>query len=167
MLRTINDFVQIWSRELEGTQKIFKHLTDRSLGQQVDPQGRTLARLAWHITQNVREAMESMGLDPVGPAGHEPIPPSARAIFKAYSDSAIALLEQVKKNWTDETLAQKDAMFGEQWERGFTLMALVFHQIHHRAQMIVLMRQAGLDVPGLYGPARQEWAAFGKTPPAV
>ena len=33
--------------------------------------------------------------------------------------------------------------------------------------MTVLMREAGLDVPGIYGPARQEWAAFGMQPPSV
>jgi uncharacterized damage-inducible protein DinB len=33
--------------------------------------------------------------------------------------------------------------------------------------MTVLMREAGLDVPGVYGPARQEWAAFGMQPPSV
>jgi hypothetical protein len=33
--------------------------------------------------------------------------------------------------------------------------------------MTVLMRQAGLEIPGLYGPARQEWAAYGMTPPTI
>jgi hypothetical protein len=33
--------------------------------------------------------------------------------------------------------------------------------------MTVLMRQAGLKVPGVYGPAREEWAAYGMPPPAV
>ncbi|MBI2416475.1 MAG: hypothetical protein HYV28_00920 [Ignavibacteriales bacterium] len=27
--------------------------------------------------------------------------------------------------------------------------------------MTVLMRQAGLKVPGAYGPSREEWAAYG------
>ena len=31
----------------------------------------------------------------------------------------------------------------------------------------VLMRQAGLKVPGVYGPAREEWTAYGMQPPAV
>jgi uncharacterized damage-inducible protein DinB len=51
-------------------------------------------------------------------------------------------------------------MYGEQWSRGAVLSALILHQVHHRAQMTVLMRQAGLKVPGLYGPAREEWAAM-------
>jgi uncharacterized damage-inducible protein DinB len=35
------------------------------------------------------------------------------------------------------------------------------HQAHHRGQMTVLMRQAGLTVPGVYGPAREERAQWG------
>jgi uncharacterized damage-inducible protein DinB len=167
MFRSVSDFVNVWSRELEGTQKILKHLNDRSLPQAVNAEGRTLARLAWHITTTIPEMMGRTGLKLAGPGPDDPIPPTAREIFKAYSDCAISLLEQVQSQWTDDTLQQKDDMYGEQWPRGFTLTSLVFHQIHHRAQMTVLMRQAGLAVPGLYGPARQEWAAFGMTPPEV
>jgi hypothetical protein len=29
------------------------------------------------------------------------------------------------------------------------------------------MRQAGLRVPGVYGPALEEWSAYGMPPPAV
>jgi len=38
------------------------------------------------------------------------------------------------------------------------------HQTHHRAQMTVLMRQAGLKVPGVYGPSREEWSQMGMPP---
>jgi uncharacterized damage-inducible protein DinB len=36
---------------------------------------------------------------------------------------------------------------------------LVRHLIHHRGQMSVLMREAGLIVPGVYGLSREETAA--------
>jgi uncharacterized damage-inducible protein DinB len=49
-------------------------------------------------------------------------------------------------------------MYGQTWKRRDVLMALVMHQAHHRGQMTVLMRQAGLLVPGIYGPAREEWS---------
>ena len=48
-----------------------------------------------------------------------------------------------------------------------TLQGLIHHEIHHRAEMIVLMRLAGLPVPGLYGPTREEWTQYGMEPPAV
>jgi uncharacterized damage-inducible protein DinB len=69
--------------------------------------------------------------------------------------------------WTDATLEVEDDMYGERWPRGLTLQALIVHQAHHRGQMTVLMRQAGLRVPGVYGPSREEWTAYGMPPPAV
>ena len=44
---------------------------------------------------------------------------------------------------------------------------LIGHQTHHRSQMTVLMRQAGLVVPEVYGPAKEGWAAYGAQPPLV
>ena len=48
-------------------------------------------------------------------------------------------------------------MFRSVWKKGQVLTVLIRHQIHHRAQMTVLIRQAGLKVPGVYGPSREEW----------
>jgi uncharacterized damage-inducible protein DinB len=52
-------------------------------------------------------------------------------------------------------------MYGERWPRGATLLALVVHQTHHRGAMTVLMRQAGLAVPSIYGPNREQSEAIG------
>jgi uncharacterized damage-inducible protein DinB len=167
MFRTIDDFVSVWSREFEATLKLFKHIPDRALAQAVDGQGRTLARLAWHITTSIPEMISRTGLKFPCIDEHSPVPASSREIFQAYSSAAIGLLDAVKGSWNDATLDVKDDMYGEQWTRSATLTSLVMHQVHHRAQMTVLMRQAGLEVPGLYGPARQEWAAYGMQPPAI
>jgi len=40
------------------------------------------------------------------------------------------------------------------------------HELHHRGQLTVLMRQAGLVVPGIFGPAQEEWTRYGMEPPA-
>ena len=167
MFTTLSSFVYVWSQELEATQKLFKHLTDKSLSQSIGPEARTLGRLAWHITTTIPEMMNRTRLAIGTPDPEAPVPQSAKEIFNAFNDAAIALLEQVQANWTDTSLQEEDDMYGEHWKRGSTLMALVLHQVHHRGQMTVLMRQAGLSIPGLYGPAREEWAAFGMKPPAV
>jgi uncharacterized damage-inducible protein DinB len=167
MIRSIGDFDLLWSRELEATQKILKHLSDRSLSQRVDSEGRTLGRLAWHIVTTISEMMSRTGLTIAGPHPDAPVPAVAKDIFRAYNDAAVSLLGEVKSRWTDATLEETDEMYGEKWKRGAALTALVLHQTHHRGQMTILMRQAGLEIPGIYGPARQEWAAFGMKPPAV
>jgi uncharacterized damage-inducible protein DinB len=167
MIRTIDDFVRLWSQELEGTQKILKHLTTESLNRPVVPDHRTLGRVAWHLTTSLPEMMQRVGLAFSGITPEDPVPATAKQIFDAYSDAAVAVLEQVKGSWTDATLQVEDDMYGEKWKRGSTLLVLVLHQTHHRAQLTVMMRLAGLAVPGVYGPAKEEWTAFGMEPPAV
>ena len=167
MFRSINDFVHVWSAELEATQKVLKHLTDRSLTLEISPNVRTLGRMAWHLVTTLPEMMRRTGLDLAGPKHDDPIPSTAREILRSYNEAAISLLDQVRTKWSDATLDVEDEMYGEKWRRSVTLGALVFHQIHHRAQMTVVMRLAGLEVPGVYGPARQEWAQMGMEPPTV
>ncbi len=157
----------IWMQKFDKTQRLFKHVPDKALGQSGDPQGRTLGGIAWHITQTIPEMMNHTGLNVEGPGEKVAVPQSMAEIRKAYEKSALSLLEQVKSRWTDDSLEASDALYGQMWKRGYTLAALILHQTHHRGQMTVLMRQAGLPVPGLYGPAREEWAQWGLPVPPI
>jgi len=159
MYRHVDDFLKSWAYETEATLKIFRVLTDASLAQPVAPGGRTLGFLAWHIVVTLPEMMKHAGVPVVGPAEDAPQPALAEMI-RQFETSARALAEGVKQRWTDDMLAESIPMYGQQWPRGNMLLSLIVHQTHHRAQMTVLMRQAGLKVPGVYGPAREEWAAL-------
>lgn len=156
MLTSIAQFSQIWKSESDATARVLAALTDASFAQRVTPRDRSLGDLAWHLATSIPEMMAWTGLVVAGGDHHAPPPGSASAIREAYVRSAASLLEQVSRNWTDETLQVEDEMYGEHWPRGLTLQALVFHEIHHRGAMTVLMRQAGLTVPGIYGPNREE-----------
>ncbi len=161
MLRKIEDFQKDWAYEAESTGKILNALTDESLSQKVSAEGRNLGFLAWHLTQTLGEMLERVGLKVDAPGFDQECPTSASEIAAAYKKAASSVGDEVGKNWTDETLLQSDDMYGETWARGLTLFYLIAHQAHHRGQMTVLMRQAGLPVPGVYGPAKEEWAAMG------
>jgi uncharacterized damage-inducible protein DinB len=133
----------------------------------VAPGHRTLGRIAWHLAQTIVEMMAKTGVHVSGLGEHDPVPGTAHEIATAYRTAAASLAERLRTEWTDDTLAEADEMYGERWSRGRTLDALLFHQAHHRGQLTVLMRQAGLQVPGVYGPSRDEWGEFGMTPPDV
>ncbi len=167
MIRTIKEFENTWTRESDATRKIFAQLTDPSLAQAVTKDHRTLGRLAWHLTITIPEMMNRTGLAVSGPAEDAPVPPTARAIQDGYDRAARSLLAEIRAKWTDASLTVEDDMYGMKWTRDMTLASLLHHQVHHRGQMTVLMRQAGLKVPGIYGPAKEEWAAMGAQPPAV
>jgi uncharacterized damage-inducible protein DinB len=164
MYRKIQDFQGAWAYETEATLKVFNSLTDEALGQEVYPGGRTLGRLAWHIVQTLPEMGGRTGLQVAGPRETDPIPTSAKEIAASFKVAAESLARGIQEAWTDADLEVEDDMYGEMWKRGQTLGALVGHQTHHRGQMTVLMRQAGLKVPGVYGPSREEWAEHGMPP---
>lgn len=167
MFLTIQGFEQTWGYESKSTQKILDTLTDESLKQEVSPNDRTLGRIAWHIATTIQEMMTRTGLSFEAAKHDQPVPTSAKEIADAYRQASEAVLQAIKTQWTDATLAETSDMYGEQWANGLTLRILIDHQNHHRGQMTVLMRQAGLTVPGVYGPAREEWSSIGMEAPEL
>lgn len=167
MFTSVEKFIDTWKQEMQWTHNVLAGLTDESLSQAVGPEGRTLGRLGWHVTQTVPEMMNRTGLAVKGADEHGAPPSIAAEIAAAYDAAANSLLEEVQTKWNDETLSEVDEMYGEKWKKGETLGVLILHQTHHRGQMTVLMRQAGLRVPSFYGPAREDWAQWGMPVPAV
>lgn len=167
MFRTMNDFYDTWKDEAKGTQQVLDALTDESLTQNFTEGHRNLGRLGWHLATTLEEMIEHTGLKFSAADFHKPVPEKAADIAEAYRFTNQSMITAMKDNWTDETLDEEFDMYGEKWTVATILKVLLLHQVHHRAQMTVLMRQAGLKVPGLYGPAKEEWAAMGAEPPQV
>jgi uncharacterized damage-inducible protein DinB len=166
MIRSIEDFVTVWNQESANTLKLFGELSDGTMPQAVTSEHRDLGRLAWHITTTIREMLERTGLHVEGPEDDSPVPASIGEIVSEYKRSSESLTKALAA-WTDADLDVQDAMYGESWRRGLTLQILLLHQTHHRGQMTVLMRQAGLAVPGMYGPAKEDWAKYGMPTPTI
>jgi len=164
MYRKIDDFLEDWKTESAATLKLLDALTDASLTHQVTPEGRTLGYLAWHIPLSIVEMANRAGLNMEGPAQDSSEPAHAVEIAETYRNAARQLSESVKATWTDASLDEELDMYGQVWAKRLILAVLLRHEGHHRGQMTVLMRQAGLKVPGIYGPSREEWTAYGMPP---
>lgn len=165
MYRRVEDFLADWAYETEVTTKLFRNLTDASLAQPVVSGGRTLGFIAWHIVITLGEMPEKVGLKVDAPAEDAAPPATAAEIADAFEKAAKSASIEIGNNWNDETLLVEDDMYGMVWKRGTTLSALLLHQAHHRGQMTVLMRQAGLPIVGVYGPAKEEWSEMGMPAP--
>ena len=161
MYRKIEDFQKSWADETFATLKLLRSLTDESLSQKVTPEGRSLGFLAWHLVVTMTEMLGHVGLKIGGPIEINEIPTDVKAIAEIYEKTANSVVNEVTKNWTDETLLLEDNPYGETWKRGITLLYLINHLTHHRGQMTVLMRQANLNVFGVAGPSKEEGEAMG------
>ncbi|MGA2297686.1 MAG: DinB family protein [FCB group bacterium] len=164
MFRTINDFIQDWEVESDAMLKILLATTNGALLQKVYPEGRTLGDIAWHIVVSLGEMSATSGLNAVTPIEDTETPAEIQYIVDNFNKASNNLLDEVIKKWNDSMLLDDIMMYGEKWKRGFLLESVIRHQIHHRGQMTILMRQAHLKVPGVYGPSKEEWAQFGMQP---
>ncbi len=166
MFRKIEDFVQAWKEESNSTLKVLRAVTEENKKQAVAEGFRTLERLAWHITTTIPEMCGKIGVGFKSHLEENTIPSTVAEIISAYELVSKELVEGLKE-WDDVDLEKETNMYGEPWKNGSTLMVLISHQAHHRGQMTVLLRQAGLKAPDVCGPAKEDWATFGAQPPVV
>lgn len=156
MFTSITQFIEEWKYESLATDRVLSVITDASLGQKIAPGFRSLGELSWHLVTSLAPMLNMMGLQVEGPSSDAKMPASAAEIVEAYRSTSLALQEAVQKQWTEENLMQSSNMFGETWLNGLTLDMLMKHQVHHRGQITVLIRQAGLKAPDVYGPTLEQ-----------
>jgi uncharacterized damage-inducible protein DinB len=163
MLVTIEDFAAEWLDESANTERVLSHLTDASLSQNMGTKYRTLGQVAWHLVESLNY-IAAMGLSFPGLKESAAIPASARDILDEYRRLSGEMLHAVQTQWTDAELLKDTEIGGEIWTKGASLHFVIMHQAHHRGQMTVLMRQAGLPIPGVYGPTYEGWIEMGREP---
>ena len=161
MYHTMDEFLSEWTYESDSTQQILDLLNDDSLSTRAGERERSLGVLAWHIVTSVHEMMSRVGLEFDAPHHDATLPTTAEEIAQGYRQTNQSFKEAIQAQWKDADLSLKHDMYGEMWSNATTRNVLVKHQIHHRGQLTILMRQAGLSMIGVYGPSREEWASYG------
>ncbi|AZU64296.1 DinB family protein [Neobacillus mesonae] len=167
MFQTLDGFYQLWEFESGVTQKILNQLTNDSLSQSVTPEHWTLGRIAWHSVTAIAVIASQTNLSLDLPDKDYPVPTSAKFIADSYQTASSTLCQALRSQWTDKSLTEVHDVFGQQFSNSQLLFFMIQHQIHHRGQMTILMRQAGLQVPGIYGPSKEEWAVIGREAPQM
>lgn len=157
MFTATQQFLDIWKYETESTLACLRNLTDESLSLELVKDYRSIERIANHIV----DCASGIPYEATVPVAHTKQHYSRVSdLIDAYAKATEGVAAAVA-SWTDETLQETTPMYGETWKKGFALWVTVAHQAHHRGQLTVLMRMAGLKVPGVYGPAKEEWEAMG------
>jgi uncharacterized damage-inducible protein DinB len=164
MYTKVSEFIEDWKFESESTLKVFHNLTNDALDFKPNKNVRSPRRLAWHIVTTLGEMVHRTGLEFAATPEDAPAPSTVKEIIDEYKRSSDGMLNAVKKEWSDESLLEEVNLYGQNWKKGKVLSVLVNHQTHHRGQLTVVIRLAGLKVPGVYGPAKEEWKQMGMEP---
>ena len=160
MFRRIEDFVQLLNLEAESTIKVWGKIPEQKKSDKVHANVRTLDRLAWHITCSNLEMLSRAGVSLSAHMDDQDTPPAMEEIRNIYASTMKEIADAVSRQWSNDELEQEVEMYGEMWSKGKVLYVVLGHQGHHRSQMTVIMRILGLEVPGTWGPSKEEWAAF-------
>lgn len=156
MYRTVNDFIVDWSVAAEGTLRVLQSLSDEKLDQAIVEGHSTLGWLGWHLATSPVFFSGLVGLNVESAIGGNKEEIKVREIVETYKKIVETVKSEAESNLTDEKLVEKIESFAGETTRGTLLRKLIDHQTHHRGQMTVLLRQAGLPVPGVMGPTKEE-----------
>lgn len=154
MYRHVDDFLQEWSNASDGTLQLLQALTDDKLQQSIVEGHSTLGWLGWHLVGAAGYFSYLAGLKVPMIRQEDPVPTTAAEIVAAYEKVANGVSEAVAK-LSNEDLLEVVTGFKAPMPKGALLRVLIDHQTHHRGQMTVLLRQAGLPVPGVMGPTKE------------
>ena len=155
MYRTVDDFTTEWSRNAAGTLNAINAITDDKLDFSIVEGHSSLGWLAWHLTTapgffgNMLAGLNlDIQLDPNAQ------PATVAEIAAAYENVKAEVERKVAALSDEDMLADVKGIHGPA-KRGEILRAMIDHQTHHRGQMTVLLRQAGLVVPPVMGPTKE------------
>ncbi|MCP1143275.1 DinB family protein [Lysinibacillus endophyticus] len=155
MYRKVEDFIHEWEHNSSGTLSIIEAISDEKKHQAIVEDHSTLEWLSWHLTTAPVFFLGQTGLSLNMDLNPKNIPTTIEEIKSTYQTMKKNVRKVVEENFKDETLVNKVNMLGNETPIGAVLRMMVDHQTHHRAQMQVLLRQAGLPVPGVMGPTKE------------
>lgn len=155
MYRKLDDFIQEWQHSSKGTISIFEAITDEKKSFEIVEGHNSLEWLSWHLTNSPADFMSLIGLTLKVNLNPTEVPQTMKEITETYKQVSESVVQTVKEGLTDDELLKEVDNHGKPTAKGSLLRMMIDHQTHHRAQMQVLIRQAGLTVPGIMGPTKE------------
>lgn len=157
-------FVATWADEAQRTLRLLRALPPAQYDFRPDPQGRSIAELAWHIAEmeaftahSVATGRIDFGVELPGLERPATLPELAEGYARVH-DAALARVSALGCAELERPLASP--MGGDVGVSELLWVWLLHHVIHHRGQLSLMCRLAGGTPPGIYGPNREEMAAI-------
>jgi uncharacterized damage-inducible protein DinB len=154
MYRKVEDFLADFNASSTGVLKVIQAITEDKKDYAIVDGHNSLEWLAWHIVSVAGAFGQFANLNVPVPGPEMPTPETIAEIANYY-EQVIEGYNQTAPKLTDAQLEEEVNVFGGAMPLGKVLRMVVDHQNHHRSQMTVLLRQAGLVVPPVMGPTAE------------
>jgi uncharacterized damage-inducible protein DinB len=151
--------------ESANTRKILERLPSDRFSWQPHDKSMTLIQLASHISEIpgmfVAQAIQDDELDFATSRYTPPVLENTEALLAFFEENltrAVAALQSATEEALNQvwTMRQGETVFASMPRKIVIRNLGLNHLIHHRGQLSVYLRLAGLPVPGMYGPSADE-----------
>jgi uncharacterized damage-inducible protein DinB len=156
-------FLKSWDGEAENTLKLLRALPMTQYDFRPDSAGRSLGELAWHLVEadaypsySIETGQFSLGIKPPNIERPRKVEELAAGYERIHRE-AVGRIRRLKPQDLDRSVP---FFAGARTIRDLLWNVILAHGIHHRGQLSLMCRLAGGQVPGLYGPNREERAAM-------
>jgi len=156
---------------MANTRKMLALVPDDKLDYSPHDKSMNMGRLAGHIAEMVRWAVETlntqqMDVAPVGGPSYQPYIITSGEDLLAVFDKNFAASREAVAGASDEALLTSWSLLAGgknlfTMPRIAVLKSMVLnHIIHHRAQLSLYLRLNDVPIPGMYGPSADEASAI-------
>lgn len=156
MYSNLNDFISAYAHEGQTTVRVLEALSDDKLGHEKAAGDTSIAELAWHIASAPSYMLKHEGID-IDFSYAPPEGVTVAQIVEEYKRIHGAALEGAKAKLGEAEMTRSATWFGYELPLGVWMNMIPNHEVHHRGQLTAMMRNAGLKVPGCYGPNKEEF----------
>jgi uncharacterized damage-inducible protein DinB len=158
----IERFIDLWEHESGVTKGLLASIPQNQLEYRPDSQGRSIGELAWHIAE-IEGIFSKLARERDFSAARPPAverPRTVQELTSAYERIHREAVDRVRGLQGDD-LDREFPFFDRKISvRNVLRFPLLHHQIHHRGQLMMLIRQAGGVPAKVYGPNREDMATF-------
>lgn len=156
MIHNAQEFLDQYGWESECTANVLGALIDGKLGQLNADGARSAGDLAWHISTSPCYIIGQVGYEMPEFEHTTPTDVTAAKIQQTYADVSNRVKKHAETMTSDDLNKVHHVFDRMDWPLHQLLNALIAHEIHHRGQLSIQMRNAGVTVPDIYGPNYEE-----------
>jgi uncharacterized damage-inducible protein DinB len=162
--REIDDFLSLWEYESGVTLQLLKTVPADRFGFRPDPEGRSIGELAWHLAA-LEGIMSNLAVQrnfaAAKPAGLEQ-PPTMAEVVSGYERMHREAVARVRSLSPEDLDREFDFFDRPISVRQVLRVPLLHHLIHHRGQLMMMIRMAHAVPSRVYGPLREESPPVGE-----
>ncbi len=156
-----------YDQEVQNTRRILEVVPQDKFAWKPHEKSMSLGRLASHVAElpNFLTTIIQTNEMELTSSDLKPFSPTTRTELLAGFEERASEARQAIANASEEHLAKSWRLTFKGQEvfggiRNLLLQTTICHQVHHRAQLTVYLRQNNVVFPGVYGPSADEMAAF-------